>query len=111
RRSAGGRARRDDLRHRIAAGVRSNSVPTLFVGEALIEGIGASMMIPSTLSILSTTFTGAERPKAFAAWGAVAGASVAFGPIVGGFLTTDYSWRWAFRINVIVAPIILVGTP
>ena len=82
----------------------STSVPTLFVGEALIEGIGASMMIPATLSILSTTFTGAERPKAFAAWGAVAGASVAFGPILGGFLTTDYSWRWGFRINVIVAP-------
>ena len=87
----------------------STSVPTLFVGEALIEGIGASMMIPATLSILSTTFKGAERPKAFAAWGAVAGAAVAFGPIVGGFLTTDYSWRWAFRINVIVAPIIVVG--
>jgi EmrB/QacA subfamily drug resistance transporter len=87
----------------------STSVPTLFVGEALIEGIGASMMIPATLSILSTTFQGAERPKAFAAWGAVAGAAVAFGPILGGFLTTDYSWRWAFRINVIVAPIIVVG--
>ncbi len=87
----------------------STSVPTLFVGEALIEGIGASMMIPATLSILSNTFQGAERPKAFAAWGAVAGAAVAFGPILGGFLTTDYSWRWAFRINVIVAPIIVVG--
>ena len=87
----------------------STSVPTLFVGEALIEGIGASMMIPATLSILSTTFKGAERAKAFAAWGAVAGASVAFGPIVGGFLTTQYSWRWGFRINVIVAPIIVIG--
>jgi EmrB/QacA subfamily drug resistance transporter len=87
----------------------STSVPTLFVGEAAIEGIGASMMIPATLSILSNTFKGAERPKAFAAWGAVAGASVAFGPIVGGFLTTDYSWRWAFRINVIVAPLIVLG--
>ena len=87
----------------------SHSVPTLFLGEALIEGIGASMMIPATLSILSTTFQGAERAKAFAAWGAVAGAAVAFGPIVGGFLTTNYSWRWAFRINVIVAPILVIG--
>ncbi len=84
-------------------------MPTLFLGEALIEGIGASMMIPATLSILSTTFQGAERAKAFGAWGAVAGASVAFGPIVGGWLTTDYSWRWGFRINVIVAPMIVVG--
>src|SRR4051812_6702773 len=87
----------------------STSVPTLFVGEALIEGIGASMMIPATLSILSTTFTGSERPKAFAAWGAVAGASVAFGPILGGFLTTEYSWRWGFGINVILAPLLVIG--
>jgi EmrB/QacA subfamily drug resistance transporter len=87
----------------------ANSVPQLFVGEALIEGIGASMMIPATLSILSTTFTGAERARAFAAWGAVAGAAVAFGPILGGLLTTDYSWRWGFRINVLVAPIIVCG--
>lgn len=87
----------------------SQSVPTLFLGEALIEGIGASMMIPATLSILSTTFRGPERAKAFAAWGAVAGAAVAFGPIVGGFLTTEYSWRWALRINVIVAPVIVLG--
>jgi EmrB/QacA subfamily drug resistance transporter len=87
----------------------STSVPTLFLGEALIEGIGASMMIPATLSILSNTFRGAERAKAFGAWGAVAGASVAFGPIIGGWLTTDYSWRWGFRVNVIVAPIIVLG--
>ncbi len=88
----------------------STSVPTLFLGEALIEGIGASMMIPATLSVLSTTFTsGPERQTAFAAWGAVAGASVAFGPILGGWLTTDYSWRWGFRINVILAPILVAG--
>ena len=80
----------------------SHSVPTLVLGEAIIEGIGASLMIPATLSILSTTFEGAERAIAFAAWGTVAGASVAFGPLVGGFLTTNYSWRWALRINVIV---------
>ncbi len=67
----------------------SHSVPTLVLGEAIIEGIGASLMIPATLSILSTTFVGAERAIAFAAWGTVAGASVAFGPLVGGFLTTD----------------------
>ena len=87
----------------------SHSVPTLVLGEAIIEGIGASMMIPATLSILSTTFEGAERAMAFAAWGTVAGASVAFGPLVGGFLTTDYSWRWALRINVIVAPLFVIG--
>src|SRR5207253_6195576 len=77
--------------------------------EAVIEGIGASLMLPATLAILSTTFTGHERARAFAAWGTVAGVAVAFGPIVGGLLTTHASWRWAFGINVILAPVILVG--
>jgi EmrB/QacA subfamily drug resistance transporter len=87
----------------------SHSVPALVLGEAIIEGFGASLMIPATLSILSTTFVGAERAVAFAAWGTVAGASVAFGPLVGGFLTTEYSWRWALRINVIAAPLFVIG--
>ncbi|HEV3225393.1 MAG TPA: MFS transporter, partial [Acidimicrobiales bacterium] len=87
----------------------STSVGMLLVGEAVIEGIGASLMMPSTLAILSNTFDGTERAKAFAIWGATAGAAVAFGPVVGGFLTTNYSWRWSFRINVIVAPLAVIG--
>jgi len=87
----------------------STSVPTLLLGESLIEGIGASLMMPATLAIISNTFTGHERARAFAVWGAVAGASVAFGPVVGGFLTTNYSWRWAFRINLIVTPLAVLG--
>jgi MFS family permease len=79
------------------------------VGEALIEGIGASLMMPATLGILSSTFQGHERATAFAIWGATAGAAVAIGPLVGGFLTTDYSWRWSFRINVIVVPLAILG--
>jgi EmrB/QacA subfamily drug resistance transporter len=85
------------------------SVPSLVLGEALIEGIGASLMLPATLAIISTTFEGRERATAFAAWGATAGAAAAFGPIVGGFLTTNYSWRWAFGINVIIAPLAIIG--
>lgn len=87
----------------------ANSVGVLILGEAVIEGIGAALMTPSTLAILSTTFRGSERAKAFAAWGAAAGAAVAFGPVLGGFLTTNYSWRWSFRINVVVAPIAALG--
>jgi EmrB/QacA subfamily drug resistance transporter len=85
------------------------SVASLVVGEALIEGIGASLMLPATLAIISTTFRGQERGLAFAAWGTTAGAAAAFGPVVGGFLTTEYSWRWAFRINVIIAPLAILG--
>ena len=85
------------------------SVPSLVVGEAIIEGIGAALMLPATLAILSMTFRGRERATAFAAWGATAGAAAAFGPVVGGFLTTNYSWRWAFGVNVVVAPLAIVG--
>lgn len=85
------------------------SVASLTAGEAIIEGIGASLMLPATLAIISTTFRGGERGLAFAAWGTTAGAAAAFGPIVGGFLTTEYSWRWAFRINVIIAPLAILG--
>ena len=87
----------------------SPTVGWLILGEAVIEGIGAAMMIPSTLALLSISFQGAERAKAFAAWGAAMGAASAFGPLVGGFLTTNYSWRWAFGINVIIAPIAIAG--
>jgi EmrB/QacA subfamily drug resistance transporter len=87
----------------------STGVPQLILGEAIIEGIGASLMLPATLAILSSTFRGRERGTAFAVWGATAGFGSAFGPVVGGILTTEYSWRWAFRINVVVAPIAIVG--
>jgi MFS family permease len=87
----------------------STSVGELIVGEAVIEGIGASLMLPTSVAILSGTFKGRERATAFAAWGATTGVAAAFGPVVGGFLTTNYSWRWSFRINVIVAPLAIVG--
>ena len=87
----------------------STSVASLIVGEAIIEGLGASLLLPATLAILSGTFKGRERATAFAAWGATAGLAAACGPLVGGFLTTNFSWRWAFIINVIVAPLTIIG--
>jgi EmrB/QacA subfamily drug resistance transporter len=87
----------------------SQSVVQLFIGESLLEGIGAAAMLPATLSIVSATFRGRERGLAFAVWGAVAGGAGALGPWVGGILTTNYSWRWAFRINVVVAPIAVIA--
>jgi EmrB/QacA subfamily drug resistance transporter len=87
----------------------SQNVVQLFIGESLLEGFGAAMMLPATLSIISVTFRGRERGAAFAVWGAVAGGAGALGPWIGGLLTTYASWRWAFRINVIIAPVAMIA--
>ena len=87
----------------------SHSVVQLFIGASLLEGVGAAMMLPATLSILSATFQGRERGVAFAVWGSVAGGAGALGPWGGGILTTYYSWRWAFRVNFVIAPLAILA--
>ncbi len=88
----------------------STSVPMLIMGESIIEGIGAALMMPATASLLVANFHGRERALAFGVWGGVAGAGAALGPIVGGYLTTNWNWRWGFRVNLFVIAILLVGT-
>jgi EmrB/QacA subfamily drug resistance transporter len=88
----------------------SNSVGVLLLGESIIEGIGAALMMPATSSLLVSNFRGRERAIAFGIWGGIAAASSAIGPILGGFLTTHYSWRWGFRINIFVALILVLGS-
>jgi MFS family permease len=70
----------------------SENVGTMIAGEAIIEGIGAALMMPATASILVANFKGKERGIAFGIWGGIAAASSAIGPILGGWLTTNYSW-------------------
>src|SRR4029078_7026098 len=53
---------------------------------------------------------GRERAIAFGVWGSVAGASATIGPLLGGYLTTYYSWCWSLRINVFVALIVILGS-
>ena len=89
----------------------AHSFGVLLLGESIIEGIGAALMMPATASLLVACYKGHDRALAFGIWGAVAAAATAIGPIVGGFLTTHYSWRWGFRINVIVVAILLAGSP
>jgi EmrB/QacA subfamily drug resistance transporter len=91
----------------ILTGVSPN-LSIMLVGR-IIQGFGAAMASPSTLSILTTSFTGKSRGIAFGIWGAIAGASGALGPLLGGYLTTYFSWRWAFLINVPIGAAALGG--
>jgi EmrB/QacA subfamily drug resistance transporter len=81
----------------------------LLIGSRVLQGIGGAMILPSTLSIINATFRGRERGIAFAIWGSTIGGMAAVGPLLGGWLTTYFSWRWAFGINVPLGAIIIVG--
>src|SRR5438093_1664253 len=76
------------------------------------QGLGAAVISPAALSILSTTFTeGRERNIALGVWGAVGGFGAAAGVLLGGILTDALSWEWIFRVNVPVGIIALILAP
>ncbi|MFB7894481.1 MFS transporter [Microbacterium sp. NPDC056044] len=81
----------------------------LLIAARFIQGIGGAMMLPTTLSLLNATFRGRERAIAFAVWGSTIGGMAAVGPLLGGWLTTEFSWHWAFLINVPLGIAIVVG--
>jgi EmrB/QacA subfamily drug resistance transporter len=87
----------------------STDVWGLILGEGVIEGVGAALIAPNALALIVVTFTGRERATAFAAWASVLTSGAVLGPVLGGYLTTYHSWRWAFRINVGLVPIVIVG--
>ena len=81
----------------LAGGLAPDSATV--IGSRLAQGIGAAMMLPAALSILTTTFTeGPERHKALGAWGGMAGLGSAAGVLLGGLLTQGPGWRWITKI-------------
>jgi EmrB/QacA subfamily drug resistance transporter len=71
------------------------------IAARAIQGLGAALVSPAALSIITTTFAeGAERNRALGIWGAVAGAGGAAGVLLGGILTSGLSWRWVLFVNV-----------
>ena len=82
------------------------------LGARALQGLGAAVIAPAALSILSTTFTeGRERNIALGAWGAVGGFGAVAGVLLGGVLTDALSWEWIFFVNVPVGLAALVVTP
>lgn len=87
----------------------SGSAAHLISARAL-QGVGGAMISPSSLSLVNSLYLGKARNIAFAIYGSIIGGMAALGPLVGGFLTTNYSWHWAFWINVPLAAVVVIGT-
>lgn len=87
----------------------STDIVTLFIGWAIIEGVGAVLVIPATAALVADNYSGRDRISAYAVIGAISGAAVAAGPLIGGFVTTYFSWRYVFVAEVVIMAIVLLG--
>jgi len=84
----------------------SAGIVPLIVARA-VQGIGAALLVPGSLALISATFPQSERGAAIGTWSAFSGITAAIGPVIGGFLVEHYSWSWAFLINVPVGVVLL----
>jgi EmrB/QacA subfamily drug resistance transporter len=92
----------------LAGGLAQNS--GMLVGARLVQGLGAAMMSPAALSLLTTTFNyGTDRVKALGAWGAMAGLSSVAGVFLGGVISAGPGWRWVLFVNLPVCALVLVS--
>jgi EmrB/QacA subfamily drug resistance transporter len=86
--------------------------PGVLVASRAVQGLGAALISPATLALITTTFEeGAERNKALGIWGAMGGGGAAAGVLFGGILTKYLGWEWIFFVNVPVGALVLALTP
>lgn len=88
---------------------RSNSAEMLISARAL-QGIGGACILPSTLSTVNATFRGKDRAAAFGVWGSVMAGAAALGPLLGGWLTSSFGWRWIFLVNIPIGIVLIIAT-
>jgi EmrB/QacA subfamily drug resistance transporter len=86
----------------------SPNLPTLLFGWSLIEGLGAIMVIPAIAALIAANYEGKERALAYGIIGGVAAAAIAVGPVIGGFVTSTWTWRLVFAGEVVVVVVILL---
>ena len=85
--------------------------PGWLIGFRAVQGLGAAMLMPQTLTIITNTFPPDRRGAAFGVWGAVAGVATIAGPTLGGLLVTVFDWRWIFFVNLPIGLLVLLVTP
>ena len=84
---------------------------TVLVAARAGQGVGAALLSPAALAIITTTFQGPERNRALGIWAAIAGAGAAVGVLAGGLLVEYASWRWVFLINLPVGILLAAAVP
>jgi EmrB/QacA subfamily drug resistance transporter len=85
----------------------SPNLTVLLLGWSLVEGLGAALVVPAIVSLIAGTYAGKQRALAFGIVGGVAGAAVAAGPLIGGWVTSEFSWRYVFAGEVVIVVAIL----
>ena len=86
------------------------SLPVLLLGWSLLEGIGAALIMPAIVALVAGNFAAERRPAAYGLVAAAGAVAVAVGPLIGGFCTTYFSWRWVFAGEVVIVLVILLLT-
>src|SRR5262247_3159058 len=81
----------------------------MLIGARIVQGAGAALMNPATLSIIAATFAPHERGMAIGIWAGVSALALAIGPLVGGLLTEHVDWSWIFFVNIPVGVLAIVA--
>jgi EmrB/QacA subfamily drug resistance transporter len=84
------------------------SLPVLLVGWSFLEGVGAALILPAIVALVAGNFPPERRPAAYGLVAAAGAIAIALGPVIGGFATTYFSWRWVFAGEVLLVLVILV---
>jgi MFS family permease len=84
------------------------NLPVLLLGWSFLEGVGAALILPAIVALVASNFAAERRPAAFGLVSAAGAVAVAVGPLIGGFATTYFSWRWVFAGEVVLVLVILV---
>jgi MFS family permease len=86
----------------------SPNLTVLLIGWSGIEGLGAVLVIPAIAALIAANYEGKDRAFAYGMIGGVAGAAVAVGPVIGGYVTTEFSWRYVFAGEVVIVIAVLL---
>ena len=84
------------------------NLPVLLIGWSFLEGVGAALILPAIVALVAGNFAAERRPAAYGMVAAAGAIAVAVGPLIGGFCTTYFSWRWVFAGEVVLVMVILL---